>query len=228
MGKLIHILRSLTLGAAVLPLLAGQPALAANPKAAVPAAAASAASAAPQAKATDSTPSRYAGNDIKAYVTALANQLAIRDRASDPFGQLQDPNAKPVVKPTLARPIRRATTAEPPASLSDIVGRIEITTIMPRDKRFLVGSRSIGQGDKLPLSFHNKQIHIEVIEVSSQRIVFRNVETGELGVRQLNLLPKGMTPGTHGLSAPGMVPATPNNTLEIDSLPPSTAPATNP
>ena len=76
MGKLIHILRSLTLGAAVLPLLAGQPALAANPKAAVPAAAASAASAAPQAKATDSTPSRYAGNDIKAYVTALANQLA--------------------------------------------------------------------------------------------------------------------------------------------------------
>jgi len=192
-------------------------------------AAPSAPSVTPFSKApTATTPSRYAGGDLKAYVEALCNQLAMRERASDPFGQLQDPNAKPVVKPTTTAKTQRRVTAEPPASLTDIVARIEITTIMPKDKRFLVGSRSIGQGDKLPLSFRNKQIHTQVTEVSSHRIVFRNLDTGELGVRQLNLLPQGMTPGTRTLTAPGMVPANPNNILEIDSPPASPATATIP
>lgn len=186
-----------------------------------------AAAAAAAAKANAPMPSRYASTDLKAYVEALANQLAIRTRASDPFGQLQDPNAKPVIKPTVTKTVRRATV-EPPASLSDIVGRIEITTIMPRDKRFLVGSRSIGQGDKIPLNYHNRQIHTEVTEVSSRRIVFRNIDTGELGVRQLNLLPQGMTPGTRNIGAPGMVPASPNSALEIEAAPPSPATTTVP
>ena len=172
--------------------------------------------------AKSSTPSRYVGNDLKAYVEAHANQLAMHERTSDPFGQLQDPNAKPVAKPTVTKTLRRPIV-EPPASLTDIVARIEITTIMPKDKRFLVGSRSIGQGDKLPLSYHNKQIHTQVIEVSSRKIVFRNLDTGELGVRQLNILPLGMTPGTRNITAPGMVPVNPNSPLEIDA--PSLLPA---
>lgn len=211
MGKLTYIL----LGSATVQFLAALPAAAA-----APAAPAGLVPTTP-ATATAPTPSRYAGKELKSYVEALTNQLAIRNRATDPFGQLQDPNAKPVVKPTAAKVTRRPT-AEPPASLSDIVGRIEITTIMPKDKRFLVGSRSIGQGDKLPLSFRNKQIRTEVTEVSSRKIVFRNLDTGEIGVRQLNLLPAGMTPGTRGISAPGMVPANPNTALEIDSSTPST------
>jgi len=161
------------------------------------------------------TPSRYAGEDLKTYIAELANQLAIRSRVSDPFAQLQDPNAKPQVKPTVAKTARR-TAPEPPATLSDIVGRIEITTIMPKDRRFLVGSRSIGQGDKVPIAFRNKQIRTEVTEVSSHRIAFRNLDTGEIGVRQLNILPPGMTPGTRTLTAPGMVPTNPNAPLEID------------
>lgn len=185
------------------------------------------AAAAAAAKANAPTPSRYASMDLKAYVEALAKQLAMCDRATDPFGQLQDPNAKPVIKPTATKAPRRFTP-EPPASLSDIVGRIEITTIMPRDKRFLVGSRSFGQGDRIPLNFRNKQIHTEVTEVNSRKIVFRNVDTGELGVRLLNLLPQGMTPGTRNLGTPGMVPASPNSALEIEAAPPSAATTTVP
>ena len=164
------------------------------------------------------TPSRYIGNELKSYVETLANQLAMRERTLDPFGQVQDPNAKPVAKPTLTKSIRRIT-AEPPASLTDIVGRIEISTVMPKDKRFLVGSRSIGQGDKLPLSFHNKQIHVQVTEVSSRNIIFRNLDTGELGVRQLNILPSGMTQGTHSITASSMVHSNPSSALEIDPPP---------
>ena len=179
-------------------------------------------------KASIPRSSRYASADLKTYVEALADHLAIRSRATDAFGQLQDPNAKPVIKPTVAKTaVRRILTAEPPSSLSDIVRRIEITTIMPRDKRFLVGSRSIAQGDKVPLNFRNKQIHTEVTEVSARRIVFRNLDTGEIGTRQLNLLPPGMTPGTRNILAPGMVPANPSTPLEIDSPPPSPATVTN-
>lgn len=202
---------------------AGAPA----PKAQPPIKETPAADAARSAATPVPVPSRYATEDLKAYIEGIASQLAIASRASDPFGQLQDPNAKPVVKPTVAKTVRRVT-AEPPASLSDIVSKIEITTIMPRDKRFLVGSRNIGQGDKIPITFRNKQIHTEVTEVSSRRIVFRNVDTGEIGIRQLNLLPSGMTPGTRNITAPGMVPANPNTPLEVDVPPPSTVAPTNP
>lgn len=170
--------------------------------------------------------SRYAGKDLKGYIETLAKQLSILDRATDPFGQSQDPNAKPVVRAVAAKVVRRPT-AEPPALFSDIVSRIAITTIMPKEKRFYVGSRSIGQGDKLPISFRNKQIHTEVTEVSASRIVFRNIDTGEIGIRQLRMLPKGVTFGNK-LTTPGMVPTNANAPLEIDSPPPPSAGTANP
>ncbi|MEI6654037.1 MAG: hypothetical protein WCP45_04660 [Verrucomicrobiota bacterium] len=173
------------------------------------------------------TSSRYAGKDLKTYVESLANQLAICNRATDPFCQPQDPNAKPVIKPTATKAIRRPT-AEPPAPLSDIVNRIAITTVMPKDKRFLVGSRSITQNDKLPISFRNKLIRIEVTEVSARRIVFRNLDTGEVGIRPLDLLPSGMTPGNHNIAAPGMILTRPNAPLEVDLPLPSSNGITNP
>lgn len=204
-------------------LFASLPLDAANPQPPAPAVP-PAKAAAPAAKAVEPTPSRYAGKDIKAYVEALASQLAMRGRAIDPFGQPQDPNAKPVIKPTVAKATRRPT-AEPPVALSDIVGKIEITTIMPKDKRFYVGGRSIGQGDKVPITFRNKQIKTEVTEVSARRIVFRNLDTGETGIRQLDMLPPGIFRGT--LSTPGgIAPSQANAPLEIDS--PSANPAGNP
>ena len=171
--------------------------------------------------------SRFVGQDLKSYVEALARQFAMRERTSDPFGQQQDPNARPVAKPIDSRTIRR-TTVEPSISLTDIVARIEITTNMLKDKRFLVGSRSIGQGDILPLNFRNKQIRTQITEISSRKIVFRNLDTGELGVRQLNILPLGMTQGTHSITAPGMVHSNPSGALEIDPPPPRSTATINP
>lgn len=160
-------------------------------------------------------PSRYAGADIEAYVANLTAQFEIRNRATDVFGQLQDPNAKPIVKPTVARnPVRRFT-AEPPKPLSSIVAQIEVTTVMPKAKRFLVGNRSIAQGDKLTLSHRGKQIQTQIMEVSSRQIVFKELETGEVAVRQLEILPQGMTPGTRGITAPGMTPADSKAPLEV-------------
>jgi hypothetical protein len=160
-------------------------------------------------------PSRYAGANIEAYVANLTSQFEIRNRATDVFGQFQDPNAKPIVKPAVARKPVRRFTAEPPKPLSSIVSQIEITTVMPKTKRFLVGNRSIAQGENLTLSHRGKQIQTQIMEVSSRQIVFKELETGEIAVRQLKILPQGMTPGTRGITAPGMTPADSNAPLEV-------------
>jgi hypothetical protein len=165
---------------------------------------------------TTTTPSRFVGEaDLAAYVESYANVLSIRERTSDPFGQFQDPDAKPIVKPTVAKQTRRTAPLQA-TPFSDIIKLLQVTTIMPKEKRFLVGTRSIKQGDVIPLGFRGKNIKVEVASVSSQQIEFRNLENNETASLKLNLLPVGMTPGTHGITAPGMVPDRPNATIELD------------
>lgn len=163
------------------------------------------------------TPSRYAGADPTTYSAALAKRMAILSRANDPFGQPQDPDAKPVVKPTLAKATRRSFKAEPPAPLSEIVSQIKVTTVMPKTRRFLINDRALGVGDKIPIHYRNKQILTRVTEVSASRIVFKNTETDEIGILKLDMLPSGMTKGTASISAPGMSPTDPNAPLEVGS-----------
>ena len=162
------------------------------------------------------TPSRYVGEaDLAAHVESLASMFAIRGQATDPFGQLQDPNAKPIVKTTVAKASRRIAPIQA-TPFSDIVRLLQVTTIMPKEKRFLVGTRSIKQGDSIPLAFRGKNIRVEVTSVSSSQIDFRNLESNETASLKLNLLPVGMTPGTRGISAPGMVIDRPNSPIELD------------
>ncbi len=162
-------------------------------------------------------PSRYAGQDTTPYTSAISSLFSIAKRVTDPFCQPQDPNAKPIIRPNNKTITRRTTTAEPAKQLSNIVGQIPITTIMPREKRFLVGSRSISEGESLTLNHQNKLIHTKVAEVSSGRIVFINTETGEQAVRTLSLLPAGMTPGQSQITPAGMLRNQLNAPLEIGS-----------
>ncbi|MCF7674680.1 MAG: hypothetical protein K9N23_16290 [Akkermansiaceae bacterium] len=163
------------------------------------------------------TPSRYAGADPTTYAAALAKRMAILSRAHDPFGQPQDPDAKPVVKPTLAKTTRRSFKAEPPAPLSEIVSQIKVTTVMPKARRFLISDRALGVGDKIPINYRNKQILTQITEVSAARIVFKNTETNEIGILKLDMLPSGMTKGTASIIAPGMSPTDPDAPLEVGS-----------
>ncbi|MCX6880027.1 MAG: hypothetical protein NTW21_40430 [Verrucomicrobia bacterium] len=219
-------------GLLAIHLLTALPSVAAEPRTQAPPAlpAPPAPAALPDTRAAAPTPSRYASEDLKAYVEALANQLSIRTRATDPFGQAQDPNAKVVVRPTTLAKAPRRPVPELATPLTDIVGRIAITMIKPKDQCFFVAGRSIKQGDQVPLSFRNKQIRTKVTEVSASRIVFRNLDTGEEGIRKLNEPPPGLTQGKGDITVPGMVPSRPNAPLEIESSPPSPAAAapTNP
>jgi hypothetical protein len=163
------------------------------------------------------TPSRYVQeDDVEAYVNTLSSIFSIRNRTTDPFGQFQDPDAKPIVKASPNKPKTRTTQAQA-FPFSDIVRLIKVTTIMPAEKRFLVGTRSIKEGDSIPLSFRGRSYKVVIAGVSSRSIEFRNSESGEVAALTLNLLPVGMTPGNGKITAPGMVPENAGAPLELDS-----------
>ncbi len=170
------------------------------------------------AKTAEIPHSRYIKpDDLPGQIQTLASVFTISKRTTDPFGQYQDPDAKPIIKTTVAK-IKRIAPAQA-TPFSDIVRLIKVTTIMPADKSFLVGTRTIKQGDHIPLSFRGKNIKVEVAAVTSSAIGFRNLENGEQASIQLNLLPVGMTPGNNGITAPGMVPDRPDAPIELDADP---------
>lgn len=169
-----------------------------------------------EAGPVNATPSRYISDEeVLPYVQSIAASLAIRQRTTDPFGQLQDPNAKPIIKPTLAKKSQRVTQMQS-TPFVDIIRQIKVSTIMPLEKKFLVGTRSIKQGQQFPISYRNKNIKIEVVSVSSRQIEFRNVDSGEIAALKLSLLPAGMTPGNKGITAPGMQQNLSDAPLEIE------------
>jgi hypothetical protein len=162
-------------------------------------------------------PSRFVGKaDLPAYVQSLTSILSMSNRATDPFGQFQDPEAKPIVKPTVAKVARRTQTQVTP--FSEIVERIQVTTIMPGEQRFLIGTRSFKKGDRFPINFRGRATNVEVAAVTASKIEFRSLDNGEVASLKLNMLPVGMTPGTNTITAPGMVPDRPNAPLEIEPM----------
>ena len=68
------------------------------------------------------------------------------------------------------------------------------------------------------------------MSVSSRQIEFRNLDNGETASLSLNLLPDGMTPGTKGITAPGMQQNLSDAPLEIEggAIPTDNAQITNP
>lgn len=166
--------------------------------------------------ATNSGPSRYVNEvDQKPYVASLSSLFSMKTRTIDPFGQYQDPDAKPITKPKLQKRTRRAAPTRV-TPFADIIDRIKITTIMPGQRRFLVGTRSFKEGDRFPLNFRDRVIKVEVAKVTARQVDFRSLEDGETAALTLKLLPVGMTPGNGKITAPGMVRDTPNSPLEIE------------
>lgn len=173
----------------------------------------------------DNLPSRFAGSDLEPYVAARAAIFSMRNRATDPFGLFQDPNIKPVIRQIAAGLPSKRKAALPPTPLADIVKLIRVTTVMPGEKKFLVGVRSFEEGDEFPLSFQGKIIEIKVIEVTPNRILFRDLEKGEEAALETEMLPPGMLiAGSKAMTPPGMVSPVENVPLQLESNLPSERP----
>jgi hypothetical protein len=163
------------------------------------------------------TPSRLvAGEELESYLESMVVVFSAMSREKDPFGQYQDPDAKPEV-PIVTQGIARRVSAKA-TPLSEIVARLDVTTIMPGEQSFLIGSRKVKVGQELPLVWRGKSLRVAVTEVSSSRIAFRDVESGETGDRTMDILPVGMSIGNGQMkiAAPGMVSDRLDAPIELD------------
>ncbi|MDE0835580.1 MAG: hypothetical protein OSA84_04430 [Akkermansiaceae bacterium] len=165
----------------------------------------------------DERPSRFAGADIESYTESRAAVFSMRNRKTDPFGLNQDPSVKPGVKKIASKlPVKRQL-ALPPTPLGDIVKLIRVTTIMPGEKKFLVGVRSFSEVDEFPLIFRGKRMNMKVVEVSSRRILFQNLDNGDKASLETEMLPPGMMAGGDNMQPPGLVSPLDNVPLELGS-----------
>lgn len=165
----------------------------------------------------DDTPSRFAGKDIDSYTQAREAVFSMGGRETDPFGLNQDPSVKPPEKSAPTRLPTKRLAALPPTPLSDIVKLIRVTTIMPGDRKFLVGTREFSESDEFPLVFRGKRMRMKVTEVSAARIVFRNLENGETAALETGILPPGMVAGAESIQPEGMASSAEEIPLELGS-----------
>lgn len=159
-------------------------------------------------------PSRYAGIELENYVRVITSSFSMRGRAVDPFGRDQDPNAKPIVPKRTNSTIPTYKPA-PVTPFPDIIAAIQVTTIIPAQRTFLVGQRSFSVGDRIKLNTEEgKIIPVLVVAVRSNAITFRNETTSETADLKLDLVPDGMSRGNN-VRPPGVVPAGGNAPLDI-------------
>jgi hypothetical protein len=178
------------------------------------------------APTADLGPSRYAGAEIPAYVRALSARFSINSRVTDPFGRYQDPEFKAPQPKTLAQTPTQRYRPEPPIAFADVIASITVNMVTADKQQFLIAGRTFTRGDVFPLQLPTgKQMKVQVTSVSSTRIDFRNVETGETAPLKLDILPPGMRKGSGEISAPGVQPAGADAPLQIQpsSLPPISA-----
>lgn len=171
----------------------------------------------PAPEPVDNKPSRFAGNDISNYTLARAAVFSMSHRETDPFGLNQDPNVKPPERKVSDQTVIKRTTALPPTPLSEIVSLIRVTTIMPGEKKFLVGVRTFSEGEEFSLQFRDKRMRMKVTQVSAKKIIFTNLDNGETATLETGMLPPGMIAGKGTMRPAGMVSPVDDLPLDLGS-----------
>jgi len=147
------------------------------------------------------------GEQKTEWIESMREKIAISTRATGPFGMPQDLDAE-AIKP-------REKKAEKGAFL-EAIGAIKINAVMPSDNKFTSRSREFSAGDQFPIIKHQRQFNIEVMEINSRAIVFKNVDTGEQVRKNLDALPAGMKKSVHLDAIPGVFPADKQNAMPLD------------
>lgn len=142
----------------------------------------------------------------QSWLDAMGSKLAMQKRSIGPFGMAQDPNAKP------AKPKENKVQK---GAFLEAMAAIEINTVMPLEKKFTSSSREFSAGDIFPVIKNQRQFNVEVMEIKSSGIVFKNIDTGEQVRKNLNRLPAGMTKSARLDTVPGVFPANRRNAMPL-------------
>lgn len=151
------------------------------------------------------------------YSTARAAEFSMNNRARDPFGLHQDPDFKPAVRkgPTL-KP-RETYTNQPPVALTEIVSLFKVSTIMLKEKSFLLKEgRILKEEEEIEISYQGRTRRLQVIKVESNQIRFKDLESNEEAILKIELLPFGMSSGDSKIRPAGMVSPKDNEPLKLE------------
>lgn len=170
----------------------------------------------PDVELLKTRPSRFAVGHVDLYVNARMADLFIRDKPVDMFGLYQDPDFKPVIK-TTPTSIKKGPTHFAAVPLSEIVKGIKVSTIMIKEKSFLVGVRSFKEGDEFSITYQEGRTRrMKVTKVEPEEITFKDMDSGEAATLKIDVLPLGMSPGDDRLKPAGMVSPTESEPLILE------------
>lgn len=119
------------------------------------------------------TESMLSGEDVE----QIAQKLSSRSRNLDPFGVAVFPSedAAPEEGKSSSRPTPKVT-------LNQALQTLKLNGVNLAQKAFLVGGRSVFEGDVIELAFREEVFQALVVDVGAQQIEFRDLEREETGM----------------------------------------------
>lgn len=155
--------------------------------------------AAPSAKPPPAArkPFQFFGQDTYKWVPQVKNLPAARDveqmgrklssrvRNQDPFGIATFPREDSAL-PSMVEESNRPT---PKVTLNQALQSLKLNAINLGTKEFLIGGRSVYEGDVMELAFQKEIFQALVVEVGATEIRFRDLQRDETGVLTHTLIP---------------------------------------
>lgn len=148
-------------------------------------------------KSLSHTPARFLAEDLDTRLQDLQQRLAISKRERGPFGLYQVPGKTPVI----TSPIERAVRKTP---FDEFINLIQISVINAREKEFLVGARMFRLGQVFPIELGSERLSVRVEGVTPSQVTFKNLKTGEIALRRLDVLPAGITASADSIRPRGV------------------------
>ena len=164
---------------------------------------------APAAKAVApvQTPARFL-EDVDDRIAKLRQRLAIADRERGPFGLYQVPGKAPVITSAVEQRVRKTP-------FNEFINEIQISVVNAKEKEFLVGARMFRLGQVFPIVRGGERLSVRVESVAPSKVSFKNLKTGEIALRRLDVLPDGVTASAGSLRVQGV---TPDGRVEAEPL----------
>lgn len=151
-------------------------------------------------------------DNYTAYNNSIAKKFLIKEQGQDPFGNSQDLT---VPSPTVKATTTETTEIANRLALADVVMRLDIGMIIPREKKIVIKTRSFRTGDEIPVKFNGQEISLKFTAMTANQLTFSNAVTGETATRELNKKPTGMTLGNRQNTPLGMTPNNTNAPLDL-------------
>lgn len=128
---------------------------------------------------------KFMGEDERlAWLNEMRSTLPIVKRKKGPFGFIQDTSAVAVVKKVVPQ---RSD------AFLNVIKEIKVTALLPSDDKFVIGSREFLEGQALEIIREKRQFNVQIVSVSIDSILFKNMDTGEVVKKNMITLPNGMT-----------------------------------